>query len=157
MNNVKELTQEYLKKILKYSSTTGKLIWLTNMKNNKVKNKEAGTITQYGYVQIRINNKLYLGHRLIWLHQYGVWPKNHIDHINGIRNDNRIENLREATSRDNNLNRGIHRKGHLAGTSFHKRDKKWNAKIVINGQSIYLGAYNTPLEAHLAYMLKKRN
>ena len=78
-----------------------------------------------------------------------------IDHINGIRNDNRLSNLRVVTPRENNQNRIEHRNGKLVGAYFDKRmsnsSRPWRAQIKTNSKVKYLGAYATELEAHNAY------
>lgn len=78
-----------------------------------------------GYVQIKISGKLYHAHRLAWLYVYGYMPEKEIDHINRIRDDNRIANLREATSQLNSLNTGIY-KNNTSGSKgiyYNKRAK----------------------------------
>jgi hypothetical protein len=146
------ITQKELKELLQYNENTGIFTWLCDKGTNKVKNKIAGSIHSGGYLTIRINRKRYLAHRLAWLYIYGEWPKNQIDHINGIRDDNRIENLRNVTTRENQQNRKEHRNGKLVGCNFHKPAKKWRAHIQINGKQIYLGLYNTEQDAHEAYL-----
>jgi len=87
-------------------------------------------------------------------------PENEIDHINGIRNDNRICNLREATKSENAQNQRkapSHNKSTgLIGASFDKRYKKFESKIHINGKSKFLGYFKTAIEAHNAYLTEKR-
>jgi hypothetical protein len=83
-----------------------------------------------------------------------------IDHINGIRNDNRLSNLRVVTTRENNQNLECHRNGKLVGANFDKRmsnsPRPWRAQIKINGKCSNLGAYATEAEANKAYMEKVR-
>lgn len=74
-----------------------------------------------------------------------------IDHINGIRTDNRICNLREVSKQQNQHNR-IKAKGYY----YHKRDKKFRASIALNGKNIFIGNYNTELEAREAYLEAKK-
>ena len=104
-----------------------------------------------------IDGKEYKAHRLAWLYVYGIWPKLYIDHINGIRDDNRICNLRDVSNRENAINRSYHRKGKLAGASYHKQKGKWRATIRINGRYTHLGLFETKEEAHLFYMKKKED
>lgn len=79
-------------------------------------------------------------------------PKNQIDHINGNKSDNRIENLREVTNRQNNLNKLIHISGKLPGCYLRNDKKSWSSSISISGKSRYLGSYKTEQEAHTAYL-----
>lgn len=146
------ITKEYLKSILDYNKDTGIFIWVTNMRANKVISKIAGSIDSYGAIRIKINKKLYFAHRLAWFYIYDQWPKGQIDHINGVRDDNRIENLRDVTHRENQQNRIEHRLGNLVGAIYNINTKKWQSQIVVNKKKIYLGQFDTELEAHKAYL-----
>jgi len=88
---------------------------------------------------------------------YGEPPKYQIDHRNGIRSDNRIENLREATSAENSQNRTIrsdNASGYI-GVFRKKRYKKWGAQIKINKKTKFLGYFDTPEQAHKTYLAAK--
>ena len=102
---------------------------------------------------IKINGRMYMGHRLAWLFVNGGWPENHIDHINEIKNDNRISNLREATSSQNQRNRGAQKNNTsgFKGVSFFKRNGKWKSTICVNSNKKHLGYFDNPEEAHQAY------
>lgn len=146
------ITQKELKELLQYNENTGIFTWKIST-NFKIKiGNIAGTLHKNGYIYIQIKNRLYMAHRLSWLYVYGEWPKNQIDHINGIRSDNRIENLRDVTQRENQQNYKKHRDGHLVGTTYNKQRQKWLAQITINKKPVYLGRYNTQQEAHEAYL-----
>ena len=82
----------------------------------------------------------------------GYLPK-YVDHINGIRDDNRIENLREATNQQNNFNSGSKEgsSSQYKGVSWHKRGKKWVARYSLNGKQTHLGLFETEIEAYKAY------
>ena len=97
------ITQEELKRIVCYDYADGSFIQLVNTKLKK-SGEKIGFVRKDGYIYVTVNGKQYLGHRLAWMYCYGHWPKNQIDHINGIRGDNRIENLREATDAQNKQN-----------------------------------------------------
>ena len=106
-----------------------------------------------GQSKSNLKNKKYLEHRLIWLYHYGEWPKEYIDHINGIRDDNRIENLREGTDQQNSFNRKS-REGSTSkykGVSWDKQNKKWRAQYSYKGKVYYLGRYECEEEAAKAY------
>lgn len=136
------LTQEYLKEILHYDKETGIFIWKRNLSTKN--KKEAGWIDGNNYRQINLKNKQYYCHRLAWLYEYGYFPENEIDHINKIRNDNRICNLREV-SRVCNARNGklsINNTSGVKGVSFFKRDNNWTAQIMINYKTYKLGYYD---------------
>lgn len=162
MNNNNK-TQTYLKEILDYNPDTGVFTWKVRDKkyfknegsykiwNTRFSGKIAGSIKTnkdgYRYLQITINKKLYLAHRLAWLYVYGVWPKNQIDHINGCSLDNRIHNLRDVTNQVNSCNQKKHKnnKSGITGVSWHRSTNKWivRGSITINGKRkrIYLGLF----------------
>ena len=89
----------FLESKLHYDQCSGVFTWV-NSKNNRV----AGTPDYKGYISIGLNKKQYRAHRLAWFYCYGVWPKESIDHINGIKNDNRIANLRDVRDTENKRN-----------------------------------------------------
>jgi hypothetical protein len=100
------LTAEELKSFVTYDKNTGKMVRVRNTRGRSRIGVEAGSIHSCGYRTITINRKNYYIHRLAWLYVYGVWPNGYIDHINRVVSDNRIENLRECTKSQNQMNRG---------------------------------------------------
>ena len=155
------LTQEYLKEILDYDLESGILVWKRREEkrnydktlNSKLAGKRAGCIEKDGYRQIRLDKQYYREHRIIWFWMTGSWPKDQIDHKNGIRDDNRWNNLREATPYENQQNR-ISRKQSISkyiGVYYQKGTNKFQAKICINNKRIFLGYYDTAEEALKAY------
>ena len=92
-------------------------------------------------------------HRVVFLYHHGYIPKS-VDHINGVRTDNRIENLRPATSTENNRNRVIHKNNACGfkGVYLDKRRNNWVASITIGYKAKFLGSFGTPEEAHAAYL-----
>lgn len=103
------LTQERLKEILKYSPETGEFVYLVPRKGGSGINTGdiAGDLCMYGYRRIGIDGKRYRACRLAWLYMTGEWPEKHVDHVNGIRSDDRWGNLRHASIRENAFNRGV--------------------------------------------------
>jgi hypothetical protein len=108
-------------------------------------------------MEISVDRHKILVHRLAWMYVYGKWPRNDIDHINGNPLDNRIENLRDVTELGNNQNLRRPKKGNISGfLGVAPNHSRWLAKITVSGKQIYLGTYNTPEEAHQAYLAAKR-
>ncbi len=146
------ITQEYLKSILDYKPETGGFIWIEAGKGRR-NDRVPGYISPDGYRMIKINYRLYTSSKLAWLYMTGFWPKCHVDHIDGIRDNDSFENLREATTEENNRN---HNKRKLCsskykGVYFHKKSKKWLSTIWNGEKSIYLGSFNNELDAHEEY------
>jgi hypothetical protein len=146
------ITQTELKKLLHYDPDTGLFTWLVNKRSVKAEYL-AGNVNHKGYIRIKVNQKEYLAHRLAWLYIYGVMPKHNIDHVNNIKNDNCIINLREATHSQNMINRPKTKRNTSGykGVGFNKRAKKFRATITINKHQIHLGYYATAEEASLIY------
>lgn len=142
---------KFIRTIFKYDSKTGFLIWKIRPSQMVKIGAIAGTVTHNGYRKLGFRNRRFLEHRIVWLYHYNECPK-YLDHINGNRADNRIKNLRLTTQRHNLQNMKCHRNGHLVGTTFHKKEKRWRAQIHINGRKIVLGRFNTQLEAHNKYL-----
>ena len=169
MNN---LTQNFVKEILYYDSETGVFLWkhrdLKHFKsvcsqkkwNTRYAGMVAGDIDGKGYWRIAINRRRYIAHRVAWLYVYGHWPKQTIDHIDGDRLNNRIENLRDVSYTENNQNarylngRKDNNCGFLGVTKCN--DNKYHAKIWRNKKTIHLGYHDTPEEAHKEYLEMKR-
>jgi hypothetical protein len=155
----KELTQERLKYLFDYDHKTG----IFTRKVRTCNSVNIGDIAGYdhlGYRMICIDRKEIFSHRLAWLYVYGYMPKNFIDHINGIKSDNRIENLREANRCENYQNQKVVQKRNKSskflGTSFNKHANKFTAQIQIYGKKTHLGCFETAIEAHNAYIEAKR-
>jgi hypothetical protein len=139
------ITQSELKQILHYCPETGVFTRLNH-------GRKVGKKLHNGYNRIVVLRKEYKAHRLAWLYVYGEFPKMHIDHINRIRNDNRIVNLREADYFLNRFNRGVEKissknKSGITGVIFNKKQNKWRAYIYKNYVNIYLGLFETKEEA----------
>ena len=145
---MRDLTVDLLNELFDYDKETGNLIW----KNKPAKKVKAGAIagsaTDNGYIKITINQKKYRAHRLVFLMHKGYLPKT-LDHINGDRKDNRIENLRPATVSQNAMNRDISSKNKSGykGVWWDKHKNKWRAVIKTSGERIHLGYFANVEEA----------
>jgi hypothetical protein len=113
-----------------------------------------------GYIGICIDYERYLAHRLAWFYVHKEWPKNQIDHINGVRDDNRMENLRDATHAENQHHRfGPQRNNKSSkylGVRFFKQTNRWTAVITVRNKGIRLGYFGTEEEAYAAYLKAKK-
>lgn len=143
------ITQEYLKCSLSYNKRTGIFKWKIARSNAIKIGQKAGCIGTNGYIVIRLLKKTIYAHRLAWLYVNGAWPIEFIDHINGIRNDNRWCNLREATRQQNYQN--VPARNELKIKGVYKARKKFIATITVNRLSIPLGKFKTLKLAKLAY------
>lgn len=155
-----KLTQEQLKKALRYSPETGEFSWISPRKCLlSSKGDSAGSLDSRGYVRIQINGVRVWAHRAAWLYVTGFNPENHIDHIDGDKSNNRFENLREATNKQNHQNIRKHQannKSGLLGVGKAKSRPSWTAQIVTSGNKKYLGSFDSPKKAHEAYLSEKR-
>ena len=130
-----EITYEELHKRYLYISEAGILI---NRKNNSI----VGNLTSHGYLQTSINNKTYPVHRLIYCMHYGYFPENQIDHINRIKTDNRITNLRNVSCSINQRNRNNKaNKTGVTGVNWVRTDNCWRVTIGINKKHINVGNF----------------
>lgn len=177
------ITAEYVRQLLDYNPKTGEFTWKSRTPdmfedynpqtsrgyrsaisqcktfNTRFSNQSAGCLRKDKYLRIRINDRLYYGHRLAWLIIYGEWPKGGIDHRNGIENGNGIANLRLANQQQNLQNQKLKRKGNTSGykgVSWSKIANKWHAYIMINRKRIHLGYFNDITDAHSAYLRAKQ-
>ena len=145
-----------------YDSETGIFYWKnTELVSWVVRGKKAGSIYRNGYlvIQVKKNDKhvRISGHRLAWFFAKGHFPETAIDHINGNKTDNRIENLRLATYAQNNQNKTKPYKNNKTGVLGVFLDKgKYRAVVRLNGKGKHIGMFDTIEEASNAYILAKR-
>lgn len=149
------LTAERLRELLDYDPEAGRMFWRVSQGSRAVAGTEAGTFHKHsGYVHITIDGRKYRRARLAFLHVTGAWPKRFSDHKNGVRDDDRWDNLRDASRSENLRNvrpRGRHGvKGVTLRTDQH-RNKPWHASIYDRGRTRSLGDFATKAEAAAAY------
>ena len=138
---------ELLREAFSYDTNIGQLIWRRPPAHSRAKVGDvAGCVLANGYRQIMFQKKKHLAHRLIWIHIYGRWPIHFLDHVNGNPDDNRLDNLRECSTAENNRNRRP-RLGRLKGASYHRQSGRWQSHI----RGRWLGHFNSAEEAHAAY------
>lgn len=142
-----------LKENLHYDEATG-LFTRKKSSNNKTKvGDTAGFYDKKGYLRIMVCNETYAAHRLAWFYVHGRWPKGQIDHINEIKDDNRISNLRDVDQTTNKLNTTMYasnRTGVKGVVHNNRKGKPYKAYIRFNSNLIYLGGYNSVKEAATA-------
>jgi len=146
---------EQLHENLKYNPSTGKFTWRERAEtypsamasirafNAQMAGKPVYEENHRGYYRITLLGKRYKSHRVAWAMHTGEWPADQVDHINGDKVDNRIENLREATQTDNSRNMKIPttNMSGVIGVGWDKKARRWRASIAAAGRTIYLGSF----------------
>jgi hypothetical protein len=158
----RNVPQERVRYWLDYNSETGEFIWRWSPCARVKRGSIAGTSPANGYRLIGLRGYGQVGaHRLAWIHAYGPIPDGmEIDHINGDPSDNRLCNLRLATSAQQKMNKVVqsNNRSGLKGAYFHacRKGRKWRSQIKANGTLHFLGYFETAEEAHEAYVAASR-
>lgn len=144
---------ERLRELVNYDPVTGFFSWRVRRGQAFKPGMRCGSIDSAGHRQIEIDGRPYGAHRLAWLYMNGHWPEDQIDHRNGVRDDNRWENLRPADQSRNSANskRPAHNISGFKGVTVDKRRGRFGASIKVRGERIWLGTFDTPQEAHEVY------
>lgn len=150
-----EIRYEEVARLFTYDRETGVLYWRNKNRNSIRRNYVAGSSkgTRDGYRQVSIKGEHYHEHRIIMMLCFGHVPENaEIDHINHVRNDNRLCNLRFVTRSENRRNQSVNSKNTsgVTGVCFLKARKKYMAQISVDRENIYLGIFDTLEEAAAA-------
>lgn len=152
------LTQDRLKQLLAYDAQTGVFTWLQPCSRfSQIKpGNAAGCVHARGYVHIKVEGRAYKAHRLAWLYTYGRWPQPSVDHINRVKTDNRIVNLREVDQLANMQNKSLYRRNKTGfpGVSC-LPSGRYVAQLQVAKKNQYLGVYDTPELASEAYYRAK--
>jgi hypothetical protein len=145
------LTQEELKSQLHYDPDTGIFTRLVSAKNKLLGVVSNGT-TSTGYIKISVFGVSYFSHRLAWLYMFGDFPEDMIDHVNGIKTDNRLKNLRIANKKENARNYGLPKNNTSGskGVYWSKDRNKWYSKCELNGVQYHLGMFINKDDAIIA-------
>ena len=144
-----ELDQAELKRLFEYNPATGIFLRLVTASNNAMAGTEPGSLSADGYRRVQIQGASYSAHRLAWLYTHGRWPNGQIDHINGDKSDNRLENLREVSNAENGRNtkrRSTNTSGTM-GVHWDKAAGKWRARIDVDGATKHLGLFENKQDA----------
>ena len=160
------ITAKRLREVLNYDEDTGHFTWAREIRSEGRKSTKFGKRAGHkmhkgGYRQICVDGKVMLEHRAVWLYVHGEMPVNFIDHINGIRDDNRIANLRDFTFSQNCGHRTKKAKNSNQDMPVGVVDtnrplaKRFTARIRRDGNDKFLGYFETPEEARAAYVLAK--
>lgn len=154
------LTADSLREYASYDPCTGIFV---RKKSVSGKNGRAGSIcgglSFCGHIRMKVHRKEYFAHRLAWLYVHGEWPKQQIDHINGIKTDNRIENLRDVPSAVNTQNIKQPRRTNKTGfLGVHKVSRTTFRACIGHGggPQLDLGTFTSAQDAHNAYLKAKR-
>jgi len=154
------LTQEYVKKIFDYDTESGILTNKIYRSSNSPAGSRAGAFDHYGYRQLTVKGRNYKEHRIIYLWMTGAMPVHGIDHINGIKDDNRWINLRDATTSENMRNRKMssNNTSGFTGVVWFKPIKKWFASVEMLGKKHSLGYFDDINEAaKVVHVFKMKN
>lgn len=146
------VTQERVLQLLNYDQDTGIFTWKVARGGTRGVGAVAGRVNPgNGYIDICIDYRRYLGHRLAWLYMTGEWPTNDVDHKDRNRRNNAWSNLRAATRSQNLANAGGHKTRKAPYKGIQRNGKAWQAVICARGVRRCLGTYNSPEEAARAY------
>ncbi len=126
--------------------------WATRAWNSRCAGKIVGSLMPKGYRNCSLMGGTFLVHRIVWALETGNWPRGQIDHINGVRFDNRISNLRDVSALENQRNAGVPRTNTsgVLGVAYREEKKRWRAYISDRNKSVHLGYFDTREEAILA-------
>ena len=146
------LTIERLGEVLNYDKETGVFTWKVSPRNRTLPGDIAGRKNTNGYLIVTVDQQTVRLHRVAWALTHGRWPEADIDHINGVRDDNRLDNLREATRGQNcqNTGRRTDNSSGVKGVHLRKDTGKYSASIMVDGKTSYLGSFDTLEEAKMA-------
>jgi len=155
MKTLENLTAEQVENLLEYDPEMGVFKWknIAGRGGRIPAGTQAGNVNTEGYRYIWIKGTLYRASRLAWLLVHREWPKHQVDHVNRNRQDDRIDNLREASQEQNQANtkKRVTNTTGFTGVTFDKDRMLYTARIRENGVYRRLGRFTTAEEAHEEY------
>lgn len=145
------MESDRIRERLAYDRGTGEFVW-------RATGRRAGCKTSHGYLVIRLDDKLMYAHRMAWAYVHGSMPAGVIDHINGNKTDNRLDNLRDVSQITNLQNqRDLVKPGNKSGyKGVQANCSGWQAIIHVAGKRLCLGTFRHPADAHAVYVAAKR-
>lgn len=157
----RESVDDAIRRYMSYDPSTGKLRWKEKPNRNLAEGKEIGKENSWGHLCFGFRGRTWMVHRVAWFLYYGRWPEYQIDHINRVKTDNRIENLRDVPQNINQQNQGNPHRNNKAGflgvtLRGDGRPNPYRAAIKTNGKNFNLGSFATAEEAHAVYLEAKR-
>lgn len=153
------ITHERLVALLSYDPETGVFRWKQRTSNRVKEGAVAGRDNGNGYRRVMLDRKHYFLHRIAWFYAHGEWPQAEIDHIDGVRSNNALANLRPASHRENGQNQPFLRSTNTSGfcgVSWSKKHGKWAAYIHVGGRKRHLGLFCCEEDAAKAHIDAKR-
>lgn len=154
----KTIDPDRLRAVLLYEPESGNFYWRVQAARRTKVGELAGTIDRDGYIRIQIDGRIFKAHRLAFIYMTDSCEAQEVDHINGIRSDNRWGNLRLADKTANMQNKRRPQSNNTTGflgVTFDKRRGKYVANIAVNGKRKTIGRFVCPLEASNAYKVAK--
>jgi hypothetical protein len=147
-----------LKEYLHYNPDTGDFIWVKSPAYFLQTGNIAGHISKStGYSIVKLKGIKYKAHKLAWLFSYGTWPKSKIDHIDCIKHNNILSNLREVTDSQSscNIKRNSLNSSGVKNIGWHKGSNRWRVRIAVKGKPAYCGYFSSLEEAEKIAIAKR--
>ena len=138
-----EALMNRLQELFEYQD--GSLFWRKSRKNWIKPGQAAGSPSSNGYINVRVDGRMMKAHRVIYAYHHGYYPE-FVDHINGVRTDNRIENLRPCTRTQN----GQNQKGRTEKRNTFVKKGRYGVSLKVNGKQIHIGYFGSQAEASTA-------
>jgi hypothetical protein len=146
-----------LREAMAYDHDTGSLTWIVNASTSAKAGTNVGATCNKGYIVTKFKGVQLKAHRVAFALFHGRWPDQFLDHVNGVRSDNRICNLREASFEVNRQNtRHAQRNSQTGVLGVRVRRGRFVAQLQVQGRTLHLGTFDDAHAAHAAYVAAKR-